>query len=546
MPSVERGEEAATGIPDIGRPARSARFALVAFIAVEAVALPLWLTLGRDQWFFYDEWDFFVDRSATDLGDLFRPHVTHWSTLPILVYRLLWQVVGLRTYLPYQALTVLLHLVVAALLRVIMRRAGVRPWIATAAAALFAFFGTGSDNIVQAFQIGFNASLVFGLIHLLLADHDGSFDRRDALGIGAGLAGLLCSGVAVPMTIAVGLAVLVRRGWRMAVIHTVPLGVLYLLWSLRYADSRRTSPGLSFDTLSDFLASNVRATFVALGQLPGAGVLLGAVLVVGTGLTWARLRDNAELRARAAPAAALLVSAFVFLVTAGVGRAGPAGFGNPTPEASRYMHVAAALTLPALALAASTVADQWRRLAPLVPAIFLVGIPGNVQALNDHMDEIAPYQHAFKRDMVSLPRSPVAARVPRWARPLSVLAPPVTIGWLLDAAASGRLPDPGTSTQIEAATRRLRLSLVPDDRGKAFDHCRVLSQATLLTLRRGDSIAARGARPSNVSLSVGDGQSLPLALGPPPFPHRVLAVVDKLTVNIQPAEPGVMLCERPA
>ena len=58
-------------------------------------------------------------------------------------------------------------------------------------------------DIVFAFQIGFDGSLVCGLAHLILADHDGPFDRRDAAGLAFGVLGLLCSGVAVTMTIVV-------------------------------------------------------------------------------------------------------------------------------------------------------------------------------------------------------------------------------------------------------------------------------------------------------------------------------------------------------
>ena len=47
-------------------------------------------------------------------------------------------------------------------------------------------------------------SLVFGVAQLLLADHDGPVDRRDWLALAAGLIGLMCSGIAVTMTIVVG------------------------------------------------------------------------------------------------------------------------------------------------------------------------------------------------------------------------------------------------------------------------------------------------------------------------------------------------------
>ena len=110
----------------------------LAFVAVLVLAFPLLLILGSEQWFFLDEWDFLAGRAAFDLGDLFRPHNEHWSTVPILVYRLLWSAFGLTTYVPYQAVVVALHLTAAALLWFVMRRSGVHPWIATLA-------GTGSS-----------------------------------------------------------------------------------------------------------------------------------------------------------------------------------------------------------------------------------------------------------------------------------------------------------------------------------------------------------------------------------------------------------------
>ena len=40
------------------------------------------------------------------------------------------------------------------------------------------------------------------------------------LGLAAGLLALMCSGVAVPLVVATGVTVLLRRGWRLAALHT--------------------------------------------------------------------------------------------------------------------------------------------------------------------------------------------------------------------------------------------------------------------------------------------------------------------------------------
>src|SRR5205085_12586284 len=98
---------------------------------------------------------------------------------------------------------------------------------------------------IWGFQIGFTGSLVAGLAHLLMSDHDGPFDRRDLLGLGFGLVGLMCSGVSLTMVGVVGLAVLVRRGWKMAALHTLPLAAVFGAWWLAFGhDAQSTArPG---------------------------------------------------------------------------------------------------------------------------------------------------------------------------------------------------------------------------------------------------------------------------------------------------------------
>jgi len=72
------------------------RRALVCFVAAEVIALPLLLLWGRHGWFTQDDWDFLSARTAGNVGDLFRAHFQHLTTLPLLAYRLVWVAVGLR------------------------------------------------------------------------------------------------------------------------------------------------------------------------------------------------------------------------------------------------------------------------------------------------------------------------------------------------------------------------------------------------------------------------------------------------------------------
>ena len=75
-------------------------------VSPPVIALPLLLVWGRHGWFTQDDWDFLSARTIGNAGDLFRAHFQHWTTLPVLVYRLMWVLFGLHSYTPYQALIV--------------------------------------------------------------------------------------------------------------------------------------------------------------------------------------------------------------------------------------------------------------------------------------------------------------------------------------------------------------------------------------------------------------------------------------------------------
>jgi hypothetical protein len=506
---------------------RSARLAFWVFIALVVAAVPLYLVLGRRQWFFLDDWDFLADRDAASLHDLLRPHNEHWSTLPILVYRALWRLVGLRHYWPYQIVLIALHLTAAVLLRVVMRRASVAPWLATAAAAVFVLIGTGRDNIVWSFQIGFTGSLVCGLGHLILADHDGRLDRRDVAGIALGAAGLMCSGIGVTMTFIVGLAVLMRRGWRTAALHVAPLAVLFAAWWLGFGRDSYDAASASMSKVYDFVTTGIGNAFDEIGQLPGVGIALAVLLSAGLWVAWGRL-PRERLRSEAAAPGALLIGAFVFFVVSGFGRAGVARLGPETAVASRYVHLFAAMTLPAVAVAADAVIRRWRVLTPLVVILLLVGVPGNVAAI----DDILPYA-TKNRQVLVLPPSRFAEQVPRSVRPLGIAGPQVTMGWLLDGVRSGRIPSPGRVSPDEHVAASLSIALTQRQVSSAPRGCTPLREAVDVRLQRADTIEFAGG-PLDVRLRTDDRVEAPVRRFSPVDGQRIEALAGPLDLHLTP------------
>ncbi len=478
------------------------------------VALALRLYWARGAWFGVDDWDFVASRTVGNVGDLFRAHLGHWPTMIVLAYRLLFSLFGLR-YLPYALFAIVLHLVVGVLLRVLMRRSGVGPWTATAAATVFVFLGTGIENNF------FTSAMVFGLVQLLLADHDGPVDRRDVLGLGAGAIALMCSALAVTMVIIVGIATLLRRGWRVAVFHTVPLAALYLLWM--FAAPASPSNGTDTKSISNvltFLNNGQWATLVRVGQLPGFGVVVLAVLVAGLIVIYAA-EGVTMLRRYAAPLA-MLVGGPLFLVSTGVKRSGlPAALhdavfrsaNNPAHLArqGRYTYVVAALMLPALALAVSALGRRWHYLQIVIAALVIATLPTVVRDFRRDAVTFARTGPATERKVLAVPRLPIARELPRRLIVPAPIATGPSVGWLLDTLPSGRLPAPSNLTQNDAAALALSLALVPATTAEGATgtaSCATLRESTVVSLDRGDRLTLRRGGAIVTYLGPNGGQSV--------------------------------------
>ena len=504
------------------------RAALTAFGAVELGALVYYVALARSQWFFADEWEFLSARGIRP-GDLLDAHYGHWVAVPVVVYRVLWQLVGLRSYLPYVGVAIVLHLVAGGLLLVVMRRAGVRPWTATLAASVFVLFGSGAQDVLWAFQITFTGALVLGLVQLLLADHDGGVDVRDAGAVAAGLLAVMCSGVAVTMVLVAAVATLLRRSWRVALLQLVPLGV-YGVWWLHYSHGKYAITG-SVRQAFDWCVSGAAGTFGALGRVPGVGWLVAAVLVAGAVLA-VRERGLRVVRGAGALPAALLFGALVFLVVAAIDRS---GVGAHAAQLSRYLHVMAALVLPAIAVAVDALLTRARVLGVLAVVVLLVGVPGNVLKARDYARSQRPVDDATREIMLSVAHAPIALGAPARLRPEPNRAPTVTMAWLRDAAEAGKVPSPRPPTAVEQLTDRLRLTLMELDERSGLP-CTPLRAPVELHLRAGQRVGIVGK--TVVVLLDGTRRSAPVAFGVgllnPALAHTLQAVTGPLTIRIGP------------
>jgi hypothetical protein len=298
---------------------------LFPIIALEAVVVIL--AMARNLTFWGDEWAFIVDRRLT-LESVLRPHNEHLVALLVVVYRGLVETIGTAAYLPYLAVLLAFHVAAAAGLLVLLGR-HLPPAGAIAATTVFLFLGSGFDNLLWAFQMGFVGSVALGLWALVSADRPWSAAILLTLAIAMSSVGLF---FVVPVAI-----VIRRRTWLL-----LPIGI-YLAWLLIIG--RDSIPIPAVGPYLAYALTGLGAGFAGVSGL-GLGVVEGigaAVGLVGLVIVIIVIAIRAGRGARPAPIVlaglAGLIGEYAILAL------GRAQFGAEQALVSRYIYAAAPFIL---------------------------------------------------------------------------------------------------------------------------------------------------------------------------------------------------------
>lgn len=345
--------------------------ALAVGLAGEAAVL---IVQDRRLWFYRDDFAFLVGTNISQhpVDSLLRPHSVHWSTLPMIAFRVMWHLFGLRHYLPYALMPLLLHLALAVCLALLARRAGAGVWPAVLSGLVFAYLGggAGAENTLWAFQIGFIGSCLGGVVALIcfdlsLAHRDDRSGRRWFwIGEAFLVASLMCSGMGLPMVITAGAWALLRRGPAAALRTVVFPAVVFAAWFVGWGhaatfNSRPSAEGLVHAPSEAAIAiGHIWSTATALPTAAGPAVLLALVVAV----VWTRH----EPPLRALGAAGLLGLAAEYLII---------GFGRANLDVnlhSRYLYVGLALCTPAVACLLELVARRMRDVPLVNVGIWLI------------------------------------------------------------------------------------------------------------------------------------------------------------------------------
>ena len=347
-----------------GRPSLDTALAAVArppvLLALAAVVLLVWLSQGMT--FYHDEYTFILLRDLS-LRGIFAPHNEHLSATLVILYRVLLGTVGMVSYWPYLGVTFALHVAVAGIVFVVVRREAPLAW-ALGAMAVMLVLGSGGDDILWAFQSGTIGATAAGMAAVVVAP------RRPALAALFLTLALATSGVSLAFFVGTGVHLVMTRPRALPWL-LVPLG-LYLTWFVLFATSS-VSPGLN--GLVEYVLAGLTAS--AAGALGSTSLVVGSValLVLAFGLGRAWTIPPVVL--------ALLVASVAFFAIAGLVRA---QLGPEQATASRYIYVAA----PSFLIAGAVLLARIPRPAGAVISalVLVVALTGNFVLLVESHDRL--------------------------------------------------------------------------------------------------------------------------------------------------------------
>jgi len=364
------------------QPSRVAEVAVphAAALAVLIAAIVFfWLiSLTPGMSFRFDDFGLIISRRGWTWDALFLPNNEHWSTLTVLVFKLLFPIAGFRNYTPYVIAVILTHVLASILLFVFVRRhAG--PVLALAACLTFAVLGQGADVMFWATEVSFAGSTAAGLLALILLEREARWSTAAASA--ALLASLMDSGLGLVYLVYVGTAGLINARPQRATLALVLPVLAYLTWFLSfgaYARNYRVS------VLGNPAALPQLPGFVALGLISAVTGVFELPLLAAIPLYWAAgvaIRSGALWRH---PNRVVLLGASASLVSfytlTGVERA----YANAIEQ--RYVYAVAPFILMVAAIALGRMRWRLARWPLLVGLVVLTG--ANFLVVNAMADSI--------------------------------------------------------------------------------------------------------------------------------------------------------------
>ncbi|WP_157829577.1 hypothetical protein [Nocardioides alpinus] len=328
--------------------------------------------LSHDAYFWGDDWTFLLRKGTIPgeaIGTLMDPYNSHWSLAHGLTYRLLFEIFGMKTYVPWLIVLVAFHAVIVLSIHYILRRTGCPRSVALGTALAILVTGVAPEMVVWDAAMSHSGALALGF--LALAVVVGTDARRAGLVVAAALlsVALMFSATGISVVVLTAVFVAAQHGLRRAALVAGPPIAMFVMWLVVWG---REVSGVSrtFDGVADvpnYVFDGLTKVFGTAVGVPGVGPVVVVALMINL------LTDRDSNPALRALAWSGLAAAVAQLVLEGVGRL---QIGQIDDNPNRYAYFSLVLLSPALALGfarilRTTIEPRWLPLAGV--SLALVG-----------------------------------------------------------------------------------------------------------------------------------------------------------------------------
>jgi hypothetical protein len=380
---------------------------------------------------------------------------------PLVVYKLLYETLGIGSYLPYRLLALALLVLASALLFELCRRR-IGYLAALPLAILPLFLGAGAEVIASALRVPSQFALCSGLGALLALEEEGR--RRDVLACVLLVIAATSHPVGLAFVAAGAVRVALRPAasrWRDAWIVAIP-AVIYMLWYVAFREPSNAESASSVGDVLDFAVNSLTALWGAAtgffrppwvhgrDYLNGFSAVAAGAFAVAVAF---RLRHPRDVPASLWAA----LAALAFLLVAPAFAPG----GIRTPTASRYLYPGVVVLLLVCGELANRVRLRGNLAIAAVTAVamlFAISMYSNVRTLKERLSLYVASSAILKGELAALN---VARQDPGFRVTSTTYLPSAPgqagpgVGHAI--AATDRFGDPAlTLAELEAQPNRVR------------------------------------------------------------------------------------------
>jgi hypothetical protein len=231
--------------------------------------------LGRDLWFFSDDWDIIAFHHN---GAYLTPYNGHLWLIPIGIFHTLYVTAGLGSYAPYRAVGLVGYALLGIVFYVYCRQR-VAPVVAALAALSVMWFSTAQYNLLFPLLVNFSLPLACTAGIWLLLDRE---TRRADIAGGVLLAvALATNSVGLVTVVVVATELLWRRAPLRRWLPFIPPLALWLVWYAKY-HTPMAGPG-SAGAVIRYALHEIQATFAGFA---GGSNAVGYVLLIATAIVF--------------------------------------------------------------------------------------------------------------------------------------------------------------------------------------------------------------------------------------------------------------------